>query len=808
MVRGVHAIRRIMMSLHIHVRRLLRSRVFLATAVIVLGLGLGVNLLLFNTVYALLWRPLNYPEPGRLVTVSGRSAGGELAHMITGQNAWTVQLQTAVVRETGLAQRGSLVTLAMERDTVDLRSAAVSSGYFRALGLRPVAGRFFGEEEDHGGNREERAVLTEAAWRTKFASNPSVVGRVFTIQEGTARRPMRVVGIVPGTATLPFAADAEILLPIASAGAPVRSNFGNAQYRVVMRLQPGLGPDQASVRIDAAIAATERNLRFGIWGRHWVEPLRSALAPVDHATVLLLYGSAFLLLLLTCANLASLFVARSIARSHETSVHLALGASRWRVLAADFQETLLVCAAGTGFAFLVESWLRPLIPKFLPAVRTVGAELLATGPVLLVFGMVICVGISLVVSAATGWRLRNSGIAMALSQGGRGGVSGAGRLRAALVAAQLAVVLTLLTVAGLVGRSFLSAMRQAPGLDPNGIVTFQVSGPGGWSPGRAGVAELAERIAAVPGARKVAFGTELPVGGTSIAAMTAAHPGNVTTGDPTIPYRLIGGSYFETLSARFTAGRPFSKDEIEQGCPVAILNQTASRQLFPGEEPVGRTLQAPFLPQRSLIVGVVRDIRTEGLDQAPAPMIYIPYVPFLPGLTFMVKTASAPGAFLPLLKDRLRAANSGVLVRNFKPLAEILDDTVRQRMLAGALLGGFALLGLIVSSVGLYGTLAAYVQQRRREIGVRIALGATVRSVVATVLGEGLRIVAMGALAGVVASVAAARAIRPELYGVGPLDPASFAAALALLSAAALAACWIPAIKAARVDPIQALGAQ
>ncbi len=796
------------MSIHTQLRRLLRSRVFLITAILVLGLGLGVNMILFNTVYALLWRPLNFPEPDRLVALGGRSAGGDLNRAATGQDAWTVQGQTAVIRDTGLASRGSLVILFNGHDSVDMTSAAVNSGYFRALRLRPVAGRFFGEEEDRGQNREERAVLTEAAWRTQFASDPSVVGRVLSLQEGAARRPMRVVGIVSAAATLPFAADAEILLPIPSASAPVRNSFGNAQYRLVMRLQPGIGLAQASARIDAAIASTQSNTRFGVWGRHWVEPLRSALEPVNHGTVLLLYGSACLLLVLICANLASLFVARAVARSHETSVHLALGASRWRVLRADFQEALMVCAAGTGFAFLVESWLRPLIPKFIPAVKSIGAELLATGPVLLAFGVLICLGVSLVVSAATGWRLRKSGIAMALSQGGRSGASRTGRLRGALVAAQLATVLTLLTVAGMVGRSFLSAVRQAPGLDPKGVMTFQVSGPDGWSPGPSGVVDLADQIAAVPGAQRVAFATELPVGKTSISAMTAAHSGSVATGDPMIPYRLVGGSYFETLDAHFAAGRPFSKDQILKRGAVAILNQTASRQLFPGEDPVGRTLQAPFLGQRSLIVGVVKDIRTEGLDQAPAPMIYIPYLPLFPGLTFMVKTGSTPAAFLPLLKDRLRAGNSGVLVRRFKPLADILDDTVRQRMLAGALLGGFAILGLIVSSVGLYGTLAAHVQQRRREIGVRIALGATARMVVTTVLGEGMRIVSLGALAGIAASVFAARAIRPELYGVGPLDPASFAAALVLLSGAALAACLIPAFKAARVDPIQALSTQ
>jgi predicted permease len=619
---------------------------------------------------------------------------------------------------------------------------------------------------------------------------------------------MRVIGVVPWAATFPFVQDAEILKRIPWASARVRLNFGNAYYRTVLRLKPGMTLVRASAQIDAAIRSAGRKSPGGAWGHRWVEPLRTALPGVSHTTILLLYGSACLLLVLVSANLASLFVARSLARAHETSVHLALGATRWSMMGAGFQEALLVCAAGTGLAFLVESWLRPLVPKFLPAVKNVGSELLATGPMLLAFGVLICLGVSVVVSAAAGVRLHEGGLAAALSQGGRGGTSRAGRLRAALAAAQLAIVLTLLTVAGMVGRSFLAAMRSEPGLDPNGVVTFQASLPGSQALGLSATADLANRIAAVPGARRVAFAAELPVGGTAISMMTAVHPGNVTPADPSIAYRLVSESYFETLRARYAAGRPFTEDEVQHSRPVAILNQAASRLFFRGEEPVGRTLQAAFLPVRSLVVGVVKDIRTEGLDQPSAPMVYLPYLPDFGSLTFMVRTGSTPAAFLPLLRSHLRAANSGVVLRQAKPLEDILDDTVRQRMLAGALLGGFAILGLLVSSVGLYGTLAAQVQHRRREIGVRIALGATARGVVATVLGEGMRIALAGALAGIAGSAAAARLIRLELFGVGPLDPASFAAALLLLSITAVAACLIPSLQAARVDPIQALNAQ
>lgn len=792
------------MSIHIHLRRLLRSRVFLVTAILVLGLGLGVNLLLFNTAYALLWRPLNFPQPDRLATLEGKRATGELSSSVTGQEAWTLREQSAVVADVGLTGRRRLVSLFRGDEAIDMASAAVDSGYFRVLGLRPVAGRFFGEEEDLGDAPEQPAVLTEAAWKMHFGSDPSLLGRVFVVQSGNSRRQVRVIGIAPGAATLPFAADAEILMPLASASPGVRANSGDALYRCVVRLTPGVSMQQASAQAEAALQAATPKSEFGVWGRHWMEPLRQAVAPVKETTVLLLYGAACLLLVLVCANLASLFVARSLTRSHETSVHLALGASRWSMLGANFQEALLVCAAGTGFAFLVERWIRPLVPQFIPGVKNVGAELLATGLVLVAFGFLICLAVSCVVAAASGLRFRVDGLAGVLAQGGRTG--GSGRFRAVLAAAQLAIVLTLLTASGMVGRSFLLALRSDPGLNAKGILTFQVSLPGSQRATLPVISELVTEIAAIPGAKGVTFAAESPVGSPAFATVTATRASDLRPGDPMIDYRLIGSAYFETLGARFVAGQPFSKEDVQRGAQVAILNESAQRLLFPGKSPIGRTV-LPGLGDRRSVVGVVKDLRTEGLDRAAVPMVYVPYFPGW-GLRFIVRTSSVPDTFLPLLRARVHEGSPGVLLQRFRSLSDILDETVQDRMVSGVLVGGFALLGLIVSSVGLYGTLAAQVQQRRREIAIRVALGATVRTVAATILGEGMRIMVFGVAAGIVGSVAAGRLIQRELYGVSSLDPTSFAAALLLLSGAALAACAIPAFKATRVDPIQALNIQ
>jgi predicted permease len=783
------------MTFRIHLRRLLRSRVFLITAILVLGVGLGVNLILFNTAYALLWRPLNFPQPERLVTLSGQSNAGNVSNALTGQDAWTLRSEGTVVAEAGLLGGWGLVSLFHGDDNVDLTSAAVDSGYFRALRLRPVLGRFFGPEEDRGESHQQPAVLMESAWRQQFASDTSIVGRVCVLQEGGARREIRVVGIAPSSATLPFAPEAEILLPIASATPEVRTNAGNMVYASVVRLRDGISVSRASARIDAALRSE--------WGRHWLEPLRTAVAPVKHTTIWLLYSAACLLLLLTCANVASLFVARSKARAHETGVHLALGASRERMVLANFQEALLVCGLGTALAFGLEDWAAPMVPRFLPAVSEVGPELLATGPVLLAFGIAIWLAVSLVVSAASGWRFHVEGLAGALAQGGRGGPSGRG-FRSALAACQLAIVLTLLTLSGMVGRSFLSALRSHPGLDSRGVVTFRVSLPSSNGDLLPAISNLAAQIATIPGTRGVTFAAESPIGSSAFQTLTAAHSSKLQSTDPMIPYRLIGSAYFETLGVPLVAGRAFSQDEVAQWSEVAILNDTASRQLFPGRSAIGQTILSGWGDRRSMVVGVVSDIRSAGLDRHAPPMVYLPYMSQF-GLRFTVRSSMAPAALLHLLKDRIRAANPGALLQRYQSLPEILDETVRDRMVAGTLVGGFALLGLIVSSVGLYGTLAAQVQQRRREIGVRIALGATVGNVVTTILADGMRILAIGAVVGVVGSVAAGRAIQSELYGVSALDLTSFAVALGLLSTVALAACLIPALKAGHVDPVRAL---
>jgi putative ABC transport system permease protein len=786
---------------------MLRSKGFFVTAALLLGLGLGVNVILFNTVYALLWRPLAFPDSERLVTLSGRSVSGHLEDEVTGADAYTLLKQTDTVAAIGLtAGSRRLVTFWRGNESLDFDAVRVDSGYFRALAIRPAAGRFFDDDDDLGRAAEPSIILTESAWRTRFAADWSIVGRVMPVQEGASQHPARIVGIAPSAATLPFAADAEILMALASRSEGVRNNRGDALYRSIVRLRPGLSLATASGRINAALQATERGSSFGIWGNRWVELLSKALAPVDHRVLLLVYGSACLLLLLTCANLASLFIARSLERTLEIGVRLALGGTRRNLLSDAFQETALVGLAGGILAFLVEIWMRPAVPRLVPQLHRIGAERMATSPTLLAFGLVVCMLVSLIVGLASCHRIEAGGLATALSKGGRG-VTGPSRLRSVLAAAQLAIVLTLLTVAGLVCRSFLSAVHTDPGFNPRGMLTFTASLPGAQRGFLPALLDLSRQVAASAGVRSVTFAIDPPVGGNSITAMTAPRSGDLHSTDPMIAYRFVGPAYFETLGASVASGRTFSNDEIEQGRSVAILDRGAAQRLFGNENPVGRTIQSAF-GRTSVVVGVMKDIRTEGLDRAPAPMVYLPYMSWGKTPHFLVRTTAEPLSLAGILKARAHDWNSGVVLQRFEPVHEMVDRSVRERVVAGALVGGFALLGLVISSVGLCGTVAAQVQQRRREIGVRIALGASVRSIVGGILGSGLRILAFGAAGGLAASAAAARLVEPHLYGVRAFDLDSFGAALALLSIGALAACLIPAVRAARIDPIRTLNAQ
>ena len=497
--------------------------------------------------------------------------------------------------------------------------------------------------------------------------------------------------------------------------------------------------------------------------------------------------------------MASLFLARALVRQHERAVRTALGASLRHVIRAQFAESLLVCLAGLAAAVALNFAALPILPQVLPELNEVGESLLRPSGMLVAFGIACTLAVAGALALMPILLRRQVSVTSGLTSAGRG-ISVRARGREILAAVQLALILVLLALGSLVGRSFMQALRSDPGFNPAGVITFRASLPADQKARVAEAFEAARIVASVPGTRRVAFSFESPLGGGFAAKHTSrAH---LDTTDPMIPMRLASSGYLETLGARLLRGRSLTEEEVRLERSVAVLNESAARALFGQEDPVGRVVRTGFGNSVLTIVGLVRDMRTAGLDRPADPAIYYPYLPYFgSGVVFVVRTTEPLDLFIPAVTRRLSAWNASVVVRSGRSLEAGLRATIRPRLRAGYLLGAFALLGLLIGTVGLYGTLSADVSRHSRDLGIRLALGASAASILHEVVGRGARLVAVGVVLGTAGSAGAATSIRGHLFGIAPWDGASFVTAVTLMVVAAMIAILLPALRAARIDP-------
>lgn len=608
-------------ELRVALRRMARAPVFVLAVVLVLSLGLGANLIISNAAYAVLWRPLSFPQPEHLVTLRSENTKGVVrtVTVVTGGQAGLLADEVASLAQVGLVKHEPAMAVSLENETLDWTAAGVNSGYLRALGLQPLAGRLFSDEEDAGTGVEARGLLTEAAWQKYFRGDPGIVGQLLSYQTGARRSQLRIVGIVRKTAALPFAGDPDVLLSVPWRNEGVRNNFNDARYRCVLRTKPDVALNRVSMEIQQAFdsiggkAAGERR------NSYTAIPLRTALAPSNTTATLMLWGAAGLLLLLTCANLAGLILARSTARLQDSSVRLALGASWRHLLLNNLAESALLCLAGTLFAFWLSNLCGTWMPALFPDLRSFGPDHLASGPVLAAFGGILCAAVALVIALPASLHMMTTRVAGALSQHSGGRVTRRNRWTLFLVTAQISVVLTLLTAGGLVERSFLAALRTDPGFESEGAVTFRVSIPSSRDALPAAASDLARVIATIPGTSGASFAATPPLGSNWRTSMSS-RAGQFAADDPHIGFRRIGAGYFETLGARLSAGRAFTEEEVRRGDEKMILNESAARILFSDTEAVGRAVHTAFGGMNCTVVGIVNDIRHEALDRTPGPM--------------------------------------------------------------------------------------------------------------------------------------------------------------------------------------------
>ena len=795
------------------VRTLLKRPGFTAVAVLTLALGIGANTAIFTLVNAVLLRPLPYPEAERLVMLWEDAASiGFPRNTPAPANYvdWKTQTQSF---EAMAASMWASFNLTGYGEPQKVDGNAVSADLFDVLGARPALGRGFTAEEEKPGS-DKVVVLSHGLWRTTFGGEPSVVGRDIIL----SGEKYTVVGVMPR--------DFQYLQPHIRLWVPLAlspedwANRGGHYLTVVGRLKPGVSVGQADADLKAVTARIARDNPAEAGGlAAYVLPLREQVSGEARRPLLVLVVAVAFVLLIACANVAGLLLARSAARRKEMAVRVALGASRARVVRQLLTESALLSAAGGAAGLLLALWsfafLRQLVPPSLAASAPLAVDARA-----LLFTVVVSLLTATLFGLAPALQASKAAPADALKQGGgRGAVGGGGRhLRGAFVVAEVALALMLLVGAALLIQSLQKLRGEYAMASPEQVLTLRTVLPNNRYPQRAQREAFYDavlgRVRALPGVVSAGYTTSVPLawkGGTS---------GFVPEGgvlDPRLGYdavhRQVTAGYLESLGLPLKAGRLFTESDGPQGQPVAVINEAMARTYFPGGDPLGRRFKVgdpdserPWVT----IVGVVRDIRQMGIEAPAKPEFYLPYRQvnyqqwFAPA-HLVVRTSVEPTSLVAAVRREVYAVDPEQPVANVQTMEEILGEESAQRRTGMLLLATFAGLALLLAALGIYGVLSFFVAQHTQEIGVRLALGARPRAIIALVLGKGMRLALAGLGLGLAGALPLTRLIEGQLFGVSASDPLTYAGLALLLAAVALLACYLPARRATKVDPMVAL---
>ena len=788
---------------------------FTLIAALTLALGIGANTAIFSVINAVLLKPLPYADSDRLVAIwevrkNGARGSVSYPNFVDWRAQNGVFEGVAVYEESTMALTGA-------GEPANLRVVITTPDLFPLLNANPQLGRGFHPEEENAGNRV--VVLGQGAWRRHFGADPNLVGRRITLDG----KGFTVAGVMPPGFDFPVKAEPTDLWVSAAINSERDSPGDKAAnekrtahfYDAIARLKPGVTLAAARADLETVMGRLRTQYPNEVDGDHTaMRPYLNDLVGDAEWALIVLFGAVGMVLLIACANVASLMLARGVARQREFALRTALGASWRRVVRQLLTESLMLASLGALAALLLAMWgvelLKALSPENLPRVEDVRLD----GRVL-VFTLLISLLTGVISGLIPALRATRINLNETLNEGGRSGEGSRGnRLRDALVVAEVALALVLLVGAGLLINSFARLTRVDPGFDPHQVLTFQVDLPdtnyGGPGQSVNFNRELLKRIEALPGVRSAAMVFNIPLGG-SDASTTIQIEGQI---DKT-RYQPAGGriatpGYFRTLGIPFISGRDFTESDDLNTTPVIIVNETLAQQYFPNQNPIGKRVnpgvEIAGKPPLREIVGVTRSVKHRGLDREPRPEYFLPHAqaPDFP-LTTVVRTAGDPLAIAGAVRDEVRSLDSELPVYRIKTLDQYMKESVAQRRFNTLLLALFAGTALILTSVGLYGVMAYSVAQRTREIGVRVALGAQTGDVLRLVVGQGMKLTLIGVVIGLLASLALTWLMKSLLFDISPTDPPTFAGIALLLAIVALLACWVPARRAAKVDPMVAL---
>ena len=786
-------------------RMLLKSPAFTAAALAALALGVGATTAMFSVVNSVLLRPLPFPDPDRLFVVreTRAQAGFEKTIVSEGEYlAWArgnpLFEQSAIVGFPGLAIRIG--------DTPERMPAlSVPSDFFPLFGVVPAAGRAFTRDAEQPGHGDV-ILIGYDLWQRRFRGADNAIGASISV-EG---RPTTVIGVLPkGFA---FGGRVAAVVPM-TLGAEAANQFSDHSFDMFARLGPGVTPQQAAADLTRRVLATQGSPTHATGAA--LVPLGDQVVGDSRTPMLILFGAVGLVLLIACANIANLLLARAAARQKEVAVRAALGATRGRVIRQLMTESLLLSIAGGLIGIVLSLWFTDVLGRAAASSIPRGSEIAVdTRALFFAIGMSALCGA--IFGVAPAWQLARFDVNAALKRESRGG-SAAGRSRplAVFAGAEIALAFVLVTSAGLLLASFQNLRHVDAGFEPSDVVTIPAYLPE-WKYAtpesqRAFFSRAVAELSAVPGVGAAAAVNVLPLSGdNSSGAVTPEGfppppPGQRESADR----RAITPSYFDALGIKILEGRAFTRGDDERAEPVAIVSRAFAQHYWPGASAIGRRLKlARFAAQSRwlTIVGVAADVRHGTLAQPSRQVVYYPHAQ-LPtsGMELVVRSAGAPASVIPSIRNAVRRLDPDLPVDSIRPLTEIVRTSLQDREIEFAMLGTFAVFALALAAAGIYGVMSYAIAQRIREFGIRLALGATSDDIVRLVGGYGARLASAGLAIGVAASYLAGGVLRDLLFGVTPADPRIFAAAIALLGAVALAACVVPARRALMADPIAAL---
>ncbi len=796
-----------MKNLRVALRSLVKSPGFTLVAALTFALGIGANVTIYSFVSQLLLRPLPFPEAESLVAVWGRvSNGAKEAVSLPDFLDW--QKQSTVFTGISAGFRRAMA-LTGKDEPVRLLAGRVSPGYADVLGVAPLTGRWFNADEDKpGGSRV--VVLSEALWQTRFYRQPDILGKSLTLDG----QPCTVIGVMPRH--FQVAAKCDIWVPLALD--PAKSHRRSDFLYVVARLQPGTTMARAQAEMDTITGRLTKeypdtNTGYGTQ----LIPLQTDLVGSVRMPLLVLWGAVGLVLLIACANISNLLIARSCARARDYSIRLALGASRGSLLRDQLRECWLLGALGGGLGLLGAGLAVARLNSVLPL------DALVTQPVTLdlstfAFAIGLAFGASTLAGLAPAWLTSRLNLHDSLKSAGHGATAGGHRqrLRAILVVAELGLAVALLVGAGLMLRSFNKLLHEDPGYNPHGILTATVSLPATAYPKPADQAafqkRVLERLAALPSVGSVAL-TNVPyLGGGNYLSIVIQGRSPLPPGQGIdAMFYTVSPEFHRTLGIRLKQGRFFTAQDHEKAPHVMVVNETFVRRYFPHENPVGARIN--FLddnnPDWYEIIGVVNDVKQEDLTQPSYPEANICSLQNpISRLNFILRTEGNPAALASPLRAALRELDPGLPPYNVLTAEERLHENLGRTRVVTGLLALFATVAVTLSALGVYGVIAFLVAQRQRELGIRLALGAAPARLVALVMREGITLVALGTAAGLGLAAALTGLLRSQLYALSPFDPYTFATVPLVLGLTALLACAVPARRAAQVDPMVALRAE